>query len=119
MNWRPITEPELKWIGIDFDKTLCESSGYPDYIPGEPFPGAVEVCQELHEKGYKIVIYTARHWADYHNIETWCAKYGIPIKGIICGKPLLLLMVDDKNIEFRGDWNEVRGKLAYLGRIDQ
>jgi len=119
MDWKPITEPEIKWLGIDFDGTLCNSSGFPDYIPGEPLPGAVEAMKEFDAMGYKITIFTARHWADHHNIEKWCEKYEIPVRRIICGKPLLLRMVDDRNIEFGGDWSLVREKFSTLGKIDQ
>ena len=103
-EWRPLREEEIKWVGIDFDDTLCHNSGYPDYVPTIPLAGAVEAMNKLHGAGYKIVIFTARHWIDYHNIEGWCTKYNIPIRRIICGKPVLKWMIDDKNIEFRGDW---------------
>ena len=111
MNWKPIPNEEVKWLGVDFDKTIANTGGHPDYIPREPLPGAVEALKALDKKGYKIVIYTARHWADYINIEAYCKEYGIPVRRIICGKPLFKWIIDDKNIEFDGDWGKVTKKL--------
>ena len=112
MNWLPISKDEIKWLGVDFDDTIAHNSGYPDFIPQPPIEGAVEALRVLDKKGYKIVIYTARHWADYQNIEAYCRKYGIPARRIICGKPLFKWIIDDKNIEFHGDWQEVLTKLG-------
>ena len=106
MKWTPIKNEELKWIAVDFDETIASSSGFPDFIPGDPLHGAVDSLRELNRLGYKIMVYTARHWSDYKNIEEYCTFYGIPIKSIICGKPLLKCFVDDKNIAFSGDWEQ-------------
>lgn len=111
MNWTPISHENIKWLGIDFDNTIASNSGYPDFIPSEPLPCAVETLHNLVADGYKIIIYTARPWADYHNIEKYCEIYGIPARRIICGKPLFNLVVDDKNIEFDGDWEIVEYKI--------
>lgn len=101
---------DLKWIGVDFDGTLAYSS-YPDFEIQEPLPGAVEAMQTLHSEGWKIVIYTARPSVDYPKIEAWCRKHNIPIRDIHCGKPLFRYMIDDRNIEFDGDWAKTLSKI--------
>ena len=111
-NWTPIINDEIKWLGIDFDDVVCSNNGLPNFEPNEPFPGAVEALQKLDAAGYKIIIYTARHWADYKNLEEYCLYYKIPARRIICGKPLFKWIVDDKNIEFDGDWDYVLRKLG-------
>lgn len=111
-EWGALENNSLKWIGVDWDNCLVDNTGYPDFIPKEPLPGAVEALKRLNNEGYKIVIYTARHWADYLNIERYCEYYGIPARRIICGKPLFNCIIDDKNIEFSGDWSEVVDKVA-------
>jgi hypothetical protein len=111
MNWKPIEEPEVKWIAVDFDKTLAEGGTFPDFIPGPPLPGAVEAMKRLDERGFKITIFTSRHWADYHNIEKWCEVYGIPVRRILCGKPLYKYLIDDRNIAFDGDWETTISKV--------
>lgn len=105
-NWKPLTSEAVKWAGIDFDWTVASNSNFPDYIPGEPLPGAIESLRKLNDMGYKITIHTARPWADYSNIEEYCAYYDIPVRRIICGKPLLRFMIDDKGVGFDGDWDK-------------
>lgn len=105
-----IQSNELNWLGIDFDGVLCYSEA-PDYEPTYPLKGAREAMQKLHDEGWKLTIFTARPWADYQRIENWLIENQIPFRRIICGKPLLYRMVDDRNIEFRGDWAEVLTKI--------
>lgn len=105
-----LPDNELKWLGIDFDKTIAYSS-YPTFEIGDPLPGALEALQELHKRGWKLTIYTARAWVDYQKIEDWCDKHNLPIRRIICGKPLFRYMIDDRNIEFHGDWQSVLDKV--------
>ena len=104
MEWNRLTDAEITEIGVDFDMTIARSS-FPDFIPQEPLEGAIEALQKLDRMGYEIHIYTARHWSDVRNIQKYCDYYKIPVKKIICGKPLFRCMIDDKNIAFRGDWS--------------
>lgn len=105
MNWKPLEI--INDIGIDFDNTVSNTSGYPEYIPQEPIDGAVESITHLKRLGYGIVIFTARHWSDKQNIKEYCQKYNIPFDSIICGKPLFKWMIDDRSIGFRGDWENI------------
>ena len=107
-----IENNELKWVGVDMDNTLADNSGSPDFILGEPIKGAKEFMEELISRGFKPVIYTARHWADYNDIEVWLNKHEIPFREIICGKPLFHCIVDDKNIELTGDGESVLDKVG-------
>ena len=102
-----INNEELKWIGVDLDNTLADNSGTPDFILEDPIEGAKDFMDELVNRGFRPVIYTARHWADYEIIENWLIKHDIPFREIICGKPLFYKIVDDKNIAFKGDYKEV------------
>ena len=110
-KWEPLGK-KLNEIGVDFDDTIATNSGFPDFIPGEPLPGAVYALQAIDGLGYKIVIYTARHWADRPAIEKYCRHYGIPFVQVICGKPLFLYIIDDKNIAFHGNWRDVLVQLV-------
>lgn len=101
-NWRPLEN--VLDIGIDFDNTISNTSGAPDYQPGVPLDGVRESMLKLKNLGYNIVIHTARPWADKHNISEYCDWWGLPVDDIICGKPLFRCMIDDKGIGFRGDW---------------
>lgn len=104
-------ESQIKWIGVDLDKTLANNSAYPEYKLLEPITGAKEAMDKLTADGWKIIIYTARAWVDYEIIEDWLNQYQIPFRRIVCGKLFVKYMVDDRNIEFKGDWNEVLKKI--------
>lgn len=106
----PLKNNDLKWLGIDFDGTIAYSE-YPTFEIKDPLPGTIEALHKLHADGWKLTIYTARPWVDYQKIEDWCNQHNLPIRRIICGKPLFKYMIDDRNIEFRGDWNEVLEKI--------
>lgn len=108
---KPLTSEELKWIGFDFDDTIASNSGLPDFILQEPMAGTKQAIDELVSKGWKIIIYTARPWSQYNVIEHWLNTHQIPFRSIVCGKMLLRWMVDDRNIEFNGDWGQVLTKI--------
>ena len=105
--WEPIKNEDIKWWGVDFDDTICYNSGFPDFIPTNPLPKAVEALKLIESLGYKITIFTARPWSNYTNIENWCKHYGVPFRRIICGKPLVHTMYDDRNWGTKINWQEV------------
>lgn len=106
----PIEKNDLKWIAIDLDQTIADTK-YPKFKLNEPMAGAVKYMNKIVEDGWKPVIYTARGWSQYAEVETWLDTNKIPYKKIICGKPLFRWIIDDKNIEFRGDWGDAYGKI--------
>src|SRR5688500_16532606 len=88
---------DLLWVGVDLDETLAYTV-WPEPGIGEPIHENVAKLREVHAAGYKIRIFTARPWSDYHNIERWLKDHDIPFKSIDCGKPLYLLIIDDKAV---------------------
>jgi len=117
---QPIRNDELRWILVDFDKVSCQSGEPPLFEMGDPMPGAVEALKTLHERGWKITIFTARHYADYRPIEDWCDRWGIPARRIICGKPLAMWQIDDRAIEFNPEraeesWTRAVDKIGFYG----
>ena len=110
MNEYKIKEQELKWLAIDLDKTIAVSN-YPNFKLQEPIKGAKESIDKLVAKGWKIIIHTARPWSDYDIIEKWLNKYEIPHRRIVCGKLFAKYYIDDRGIEFKGNWNKVLKKI--------
>ena len=106
-----IQTQDLRWIGIDLDQTIAATEP-PKFELGEPLPGAVEYINKMWEDGYKPIIYTARGWDEYNVIEWWLDNHNIPYRRIICGKPLFKWIIDDKNIEFKGDWETAYSKIV-------
>lgn len=112
MKWTPIPNDGLKWLAIDFDNCIAHNSGYPDFIPSEPLPFCVDALNEIVKNGYKIIIHTARPWADYDNIEKWCNTHHIPFRRIVCGKLLAKYYIDDRNLNTIIDWVEIQHSLS-------
>jgi hypothetical protein len=110
----PPKPDKLSHIGVDWDKTIFETSGYPDYTPTTIIPGAKESLDKIVEMGYKVVVFTARPWSDLYLLKHFIKEYDLPVDQIICGKPLFLTLIDDRNIEFKNDWNVVIDKIKQL-----
>lgn len=96
----------LKWLAVDLDLTLANSSGAPDYELLAPIEDNVRKLRECSELGYKIIIHTSRHWEHYKYIEEWLNDYEIPYKAIICGKLLAHRYIDDKAIPADAEWKD-------------
>lgn len=104
-TWHPLMGEEIKWLLVDFDETIANNNGFPNYLPQEPLVGAVTTLKKIEKMGYKITIFTARPWVDYKNIEKYCKHYGINARRIICGKPLGKCLIDDRAIGFK-NWKQ-------------
>jgi len=107
-NFNPdylLQEQGIKWILVDFDGVLHKPTE--DFsIKNKPIKGSKQALTKLRKAGFKIIIYTARHWIDYVSIEAWLNYHKIPFDRIICGKVLGLLFIDDRAYRFKGNWNK-------------
>lgn len=114
-----------KTLCIDLDQTLCAlKKPNESYLDVLPLPGAIEAMQKLKEEGFYLVINTGRGTRTYnHNIglinihrvpeiNLWLKKHNIPYDEIIVGKRDCLYFIDDKNIEFKNNWNEIVHKIV-------
>ena len=101
-------------IIFDIDGTICPikkvDEQYCDLIP---YSDMVNKIIELKEKGYKIILFTARNMRTYNKdidmilkntkpiLEEWLNKWNIPYDELIFGKPWTGskgFYVDDKTI---------------------
>ena len=69
-----MTELEARTLCVDIDLTLCVSQG--DYAEAEPIEGAREALQALRKDGWKIVLFTARHFNHWQMTVDWLARFG-------------------------------------------
>jgi hypothetical protein len=95
----PPQRGNLLWVAVDFDGTLAHSYWTPDNptsAPGEPIWDNVRKLRVCVGKGRKIWIHTARPSSDYELIEAWLRYYNIPFDGIVTGKLLADVYVDDR-----------------------
>ena len=114
-------------VCVDFDGTLFPYR--PLYELNPPINGAVEAVRWMKSQGYKIVIFTSRC------STTWCEQSGeslaanlvwvidrliengIPYDDITAEKVPAEFYIDDRAIEFRGDWNEVLERMKSERRV--
>ena len=109
-----------KTLIVDFDGVLhWYREGWKDgSIYDEPVPGARQAMEELIEIGYKIVIFSTRAFdrtvkgvfepSQKGEMIDWLNRYQIPCHDIWQehGKPMGHAYLDDRAIQFRGNWRE-------------
>lgn len=85
---------------VDIDGTLCDvkvaGQSYADLVPR---PAMLERLREYQNKGYRVLLYTARNMNTYKNnlgqinkhtapvLIEWLAKWEVPYDEILFGKP--------------------------------
>jgi capsule biosynthesis phosphatase len=101
---------------FDLDGTLCE----PDLTAPEthiryyenckPLKAMINIVNEIHKKGHKVIIHTARrmvtHNGDVEAVKadvelitrTWLAEYKVRYDELIFGKPYGDYYIDDKGL---------------------
>ena len=102
-------------ISIDFDNTLVEPSRFiaPHIINGKPEPGAKEALIKLSEY-FEIIIFSCRAagGGGKEAIADWMKKYEIPYSLITNIKLPSLFYVDDRSLNYNGDWKSVLHTIA-------
>ena len=110
-------------ICVDLDGTICTTKlpeqSYQDVVPLE---NAIETLEFLKERGYYIIIFTARNMRTCNNnlgrvianqaklVVDWLEKYCVPYDELLFGKPHVDYFIDDKGIKFT-NWNDVKETL--------
>jgi len=132
--------PRGKTVAIDFDRTIAQYDGrFSPLVLGEPMSGAAEFVQSLLNDGVLVWLHTCRttvtntvspwlgtgefvdvagttqqevvaalyQWLERHGmlgVEVWSGK----------GKPIADAYIDDRGINFAGDWDAVRSQLEKI-----
>ena len=106
---------DKKTICIDLDGTIAEfASGWQgEEVFGKPIKNSIQIIKKLKKEGWKIIIFTTR--GDIPLIENYLYIQGIPYDeinknsdnpiGTNKGKPIADIYIDDRAIQFQGDWN--------------
>lgn len=111
------------FIAVDVDNTIfLKDEIFPNL--GSMIPYAREALKQLRDKGYKIVIYSSRNnkcWntPSMSRLALELARIALEINNIPydiidygeCGKWVAEFYIDDRAIEFDGDWRKVLDKI--------
>lgn len=117
-------------ICLDFDGTIRPWGGLHEFP--EPFTGVVQWVKDVRASGYKVILFTSRLSAVWHEHEgrdiakgimdevdylrQYCAKYDIEVDGATAEKIPALAYIDDKAIRFGGNWQDTSAKFdMYVG----
>jgi len=96
-----------KTIVFDVDDTILTTQNR-DYKNSEPVMEVIVGMREMKEKGWTIILHTARGMGRSNGniesvrqevieeIECFCTKYDVPFDSIQIGKPWAAYYVDDK-----------------------
>lgn len=110
-------------VVIDFDGTICEFA-FPDV--GPPMPGVKEALEEIKAMGLRIIIHSARTSSEWgrdqaphvRKIEDFMAAHELPYDEIWEGdKPIAIAYIDDRAIEYRGNWNKAVERVKELRNV--
>lgn len=99
----------MKTAVVDMDGTICEERPTFERSLAKLLPGAVEGVKRLKNRGYFIVVYTARGWAEYSMTKQWLEDNGIWFDLLLCGKPHGDIWIDDRAVRFE-DWEDICNK---------
>lgn len=108
-------------IGCDFDATLHPyTDGWVGYEPTDepPIDGAPEFLAELHRLGYRVVVFSCRadHPLGVHGIWKWLGDWDLArfVDDVTEIKPHAEAYVDDRGVNFDGDWQKVLDNIATI-----
>jgi hypothetical protein len=111
-----------KRICIDFDGVIHQySKKYHDgTIYDGPMPGAKEFLMKMKQRGYGVVVYTARPYdtityeIGIQRIKEWLDKWNIPYDDVTGCKIPAIAYIDDRAVRFDGNWDFVEKEVVKL-----
>ena len=123
-----------KNIVVDIDGVICASNSG-DYANAPPLPYGIKKINELYDKGFYIILLTARYGdrelgnlaRQYERgcieLVKWLYDNGVKYHEARLGKPPAMLYIDDKAARVEGDsvdgWSHVTESLEKASRKDK
>ena len=115
---------KLKTICFDIDQVICRTNSKRNYSKSIPIKKNIKLINEIYNKGYNIVLYTARYMGrcngDIEKVNKknkpltlkQLKKWDVSYHKIYFGKPSFDLFIDDKSLFFTKEWPKLlRNKL--------
>ncbi len=108
-------ERSIKTICLDFDGVVHSyRSGWQGEtnIPDPPIHGVREAIRHL-RKRYRVVIHSSRSATEEGctAIQQWLKRHDIEVDDVCRHKPPATVYVDDRAIQFSGDWEQTIGAI--------
>lgn len=112
-TWEQIqNQLKQKIIAVDFDETITNYTPYP--IQGTLRKDAEKYLHKLKEKGYRLILWSARFDCNYRKAIELCNEWGLPIEEDTqdllhgeSGKLVASFYIDDKATLGRLSWKKV------------
>ena len=113
---------KLKTICFDIDNVICRTDNKNNYLKSKPIKKNIKIINKAFDKGFIIILYTARYMGRCHeNINSviklikplttrQLKKWGVKYHRIYFGKPSFDLFIDDKSIFFKKNWTGILKK---------
>lgn len=96
-------------IAVDLDNTLCYNPSntfdHKELLELEPNTKLIKMLYVLMNKGYKVVIHSARKEADREVTIQWLTEHRVPYNDIVLDKFKADFYIDDRAINY--DINDV------------
>ncbi len=119
-----------KRIVFDLDGCLClQTEG--DYENAQPIERAISLVNHLYDRGHEITIHTSRYMGRCGGnvAQAYCAGFaftqqqlrawGVRYHLLVMGKPAADLVIDDRALFFRSDWEQIGEEIEFhLGSHD-
>lgn len=95
-------------IAIDFDGTITEEGTYP--IMGKVRNDAIKYINKLHDKGYILVLWTARKGKYFEEAVNVINEYNLPLilpPDNVYGKIEAAFYIDDRSLIGKLNWKTI------------
>ena len=108
-----------KIICFDIDNVICSTNKSKDYKKSKPIKKNIKVINLLYNKGYRVIIFTARYMGRCNGKKALAEKkikplttkqlkiWGVKYHEIFFGKPSYDLFIDDKAMFFKKSWSSI------------
>lgn len=117
---------KIKTICFDIDNVICLTNKKNNYAKSLPIKNNINVINRAYDKGYKIILYTARFMGRSQGniaevekkIKSLTLKqlkaWGVNYHEIYFGKPSFDLFVDDKSLFYKKNWQKSLKKILKI-----